>query len=148
MACWRHQAITWTNFNVLWVRFPAIHLRAILQWVPTPLFCMLSLKILLLTLLPHLPGDYEVDTYSIKHDLHVDYPVYLLVHVIALASCGHSKMGLFLLLLYSFVVSAANSVLKSFQYTVCRTHQWKVPRYFTMIFHICATRFHDSMGMI
>ena len=39
-------------------------------------------------------------------------------------------MVLFLPLLYSFVVSEANGV----------------PEYFTMIFHICVTRFHDSTG--
>ena len=55
------------------------------------------------------------------------------VYVIALASPGHSQMILFLPLLYSFVMRVA---------TVC----WKVPGYFTMIFHIRETILHDSIG--
>ena len=37
-----------------------IHLRAIVQHVPKLLFCIMSLKIIPLTLLPHFPGPSEV----------------------------------------------------------------------------------------
>ena len=51
----RHQAITRTNVDLSLVRFCGIHLRAISQggW-PKLLFCVMSMKIIFLTFLPHL----------------------------------------------------------------------------------------------
>ena len=48
--------ITWTNVDFLFVRLCGIHLRAISQWVSMLLFCMMSFKIIVSKLLPHLPG--------------------------------------------------------------------------------------------
>ena len=42
------------------VRVCGIHLRAIWRWVPKLLFCIMSQKIILLQLLPHLPGTNEL----------------------------------------------------------------------------------------
>ena len=52
----RQQAISWINVNCWLVRFSGIHLRAILQQVPKLEFHVMSLKIIPLKLLPHLPG--------------------------------------------------------------------------------------------
>ena len=60
LVVWQHQTIIWTNDGFSWVRFCDIHLRAISQQVPKVLFCIMSLKILLLKLLPHLPGVNEL----------------------------------------------------------------------------------------
>ena len=57
MAC---QAITWTNVDFKLVRFCGIHMRAISQWLAKLLFCIMNLKIIFLTLLPHLPGVNEL----------------------------------------------------------------------------------------
>ena len=54
LVAWRHQAITWTNVDFSLVRFLVIHLRAVSQWVPKLLFCIMSLCITLWKLLPHL----------------------------------------------------------------------------------------------
>ena len=40
--------------------FCGIHLRATSQWVPKLLVCIMSMKIMLLKLLPHLPGANEL----------------------------------------------------------------------------------------
>ena len=40
--------------------FCGIHLRAISQWVPKLQFCVISFKIVLVKLLPHLPGTCEL----------------------------------------------------------------------------------------
>ena len=55
----RQQAITWTNVDLSSVRSCGIHLRVISQWMSKPLFCITCLKIMILKLLPHLPGASE-----------------------------------------------------------------------------------------
>ena len=58
---WQHLPITWTNVDFSLVRFCGIHLRAISLWVLKLLFCIMSLKSILLRLLPHLPGASEIN---------------------------------------------------------------------------------------
>ena len=67
MACW-HQAITQTNVEYSIVRFCGCHPRAISQQVSKLLFCIMSLKIKLLRLLPHLPGANELNMETITLD--------------------------------------------------------------------------------
>ena len=55
LIAWWHQAITRTNDFWL-VRFCEINPRAMSQHVSKLLFCIMILKIVLLTLLPHTPG--------------------------------------------------------------------------------------------
>ena len=59
-CCLQHQAITWTNVDFWSVRFLGTHPRAISKWVPKLLFVVMSLKIILLKLLPYLPGTNEL----------------------------------------------------------------------------------------
>ena len=64
MACnvaWRHQAITWTNVDLLSVRSSGIHLKAISQEIPQPPFTKVSLKITYLKLSWNLPGANELN---------------------------------------------------------------------------------------
>ena len=63
-VAWWHQAITWTSVDFSLVRFFGIHLRAIPQWALKLLFCIMSLKILLLKFLLHLPGANELHNIS------------------------------------------------------------------------------------
>ena len=51
VMAWWHQAITWSNFDVLLLSFCSIDLRAISQWVPKLLLCVMSLKIVLIKFL-------------------------------------------------------------------------------------------------
>ena len=60
LVAWRHQSNTWTNVDQSSVRFWGIHLRAVTLGVWKLLFCRTNLKILLLKLLPHLPGSNEL----------------------------------------------------------------------------------------
>ena len=65
MACCQAAVITWANldFSLTWlVRFCDIHLRAISQWLPKLLFCIMSLKSILLKLVSHLPGSNESES--------------------------------------------------------------------------------------
>ena len=54
-VAWWHQAITSTNAEFSSARFYGIYHKVISQRVPKLLFCILTLKIILLELLPHVP---------------------------------------------------------------------------------------------
>ena len=56
LVAWWHHAITWTNVDLSSVRSSGIHLRAISQEIPQPLFTKVSLKIAYLKLNWNLPG--------------------------------------------------------------------------------------------
>ena len=58
-----HQTITRTNFDFSVLGFCGFHLRAISEWIPKLLYCILSLKIIVLKLLPRLPGANELNTF-------------------------------------------------------------------------------------
>ena len=60
LVSWRHQAITCANVDFSIVRFCGIQQSAILQRSPKLLSCIMSLKIILLRLAPHLPGTTEL----------------------------------------------------------------------------------------
>ena len=60
LVAWQHQAITWTNVDFLLMKFYDIHLRAVEQQVSKLLFCIISLKIILLKLSPQFPGAIEL----------------------------------------------------------------------------------------
>ena len=49
LIAWQHLGITWTNADFSLARFYGIQLRAISLWVLKLLFCVMSLKIILLT---------------------------------------------------------------------------------------------------
>ena len=66
VARW-HQAITWTNVDISFVRVWGIQLKVISQLVPKLLFHIMSLKIILLRLLPHLPGANGLNNKIWKH---------------------------------------------------------------------------------
>ena len=59
-VAWRHQAITWTNVDFWLGRFSGIPLGAISHWVTKLLYYIMSLKIILLEILPHIPGANEL----------------------------------------------------------------------------------------
>ena len=59
LVAWRHQAITWTNIDFSSVRYCGINLRAISR-EPQLLFSTMSLKTILLRLLPYLPRANEL----------------------------------------------------------------------------------------
>ena len=68
---WWHQAITRTNVNFSLVSFYNTRLRYILQSVPKPQFCEMSLKIILWKLLPHLTGASELyASHGVKNIIH------------------------------------------------------------------------------
>ena len=50
------QAIIWSNVDLSLMNLRGIHLEAISQQMSKLLFSTISLKIILLELLPHLPG--------------------------------------------------------------------------------------------
>ena len=54
VAGW-HQVIYWTNVDSPLVRYCGIYMKAISKRVSKLLFCIMSLKTILLKLLPHLP---------------------------------------------------------------------------------------------
>ena len=62
IMAWQHQAITWTHVEKSSVRLCGIHLRANSQQVLKLLFCILSVKIILLESPPYLPGSNESKT--------------------------------------------------------------------------------------
>ena len=74
-VAWWHQAITWTIVNFSLMRFCGICPRAISQQVPKLLFCTMTLKIILLKLLPHLPVANEL---SLRFDVFLT-PVFLFI---------------------------------------------------------------------
>ena len=57
--------------------FCGIHLRAISQREPKMLFCIMSLKIILLKILPHLPGTNELSIYVHLPFGHVISKIYM-----------------------------------------------------------------------
>ena len=68
---WGHQLLpdctkpfTWANIDFPLVRLCAIHIKAITQWLPKPLLCTVSFKIIhvVLKLLPHSPRGQWVNT--------------------------------------------------------------------------------------
>ena len=59
---WRHQAIAWTNAEFSPVKFGSIRMRTISQGVHSLLFYIMSLKIILLTVPPHLPMASELNS--------------------------------------------------------------------------------------
>ena len=59
-TAWRHQAITWTNIDLVLLRFCCIHLRAIPLRVPELQFGIMILVIILLKWLSHFPGGNEL----------------------------------------------------------------------------------------
>ena len=59
-VAWQHQAITWTNVDLSWVRSSGLHLRAILQETPQPSVTKISLKITYLKFCSNLPGANEL----------------------------------------------------------------------------------------
>ena len=61
----QHQAITWTNVDFSLIRFCDIDLRAILQRVSKLIFCIMSLNIVHLKLLPQLNGGQCVKKYNL-----------------------------------------------------------------------------------
>ena len=61
LVAWQHQVITWTNADFSLVRICGIHMRAIPQQVTKLSLCMMSLEIMILRLLPYLPGDYKFE---------------------------------------------------------------------------------------
>ena len=54
---WWHQAVTvtWTNIDFSLVSFCVIYMKAILQWMPKLIFCIMSLKFIISKLIWHLP---------------------------------------------------------------------------------------------
>ena len=57
---WRHQAITWTNVDLLSKLFCGLHLRAVSQDLLMNLIRHMFLETALLKLLPHLPAAIEL----------------------------------------------------------------------------------------
>ena len=64
LVAWWQQAIIWTNVWFSLLPICGIHLGAISHWVSWLSFCRMSLKIILLELLQHLPGVNELKSFS------------------------------------------------------------------------------------
>ena len=60
LVAWRHQAITWTNVDLSWVRSSGIHLSAFLQEIPQPSVTKIHLKIIHLKFHSNFPGTNEL----------------------------------------------------------------------------------------
>ena len=95
MACFgavRHQAITWTYVDFSSVRFCGIHLRAISQLVPEPLFCIMSLNIILIIVkLPHLLGSSElIWTGKVLHISLIQYLMFSYIWAIDVLSVNNT----------------------------------------------------------
>ena len=70
-CCLKAPSDYWTNIDWLIVRFCDIHMRAISQRVPKLPFCVISLKIILLKLRPHIPGaNAWIQLFLQHHDKH------------------------------------------------------------------------------
>ena len=65
VMAWCHQAITWTNVDLLLMRFCDIHLRAISQRVPMINLLYIEFEIILSKLLPHFPGANELYHFAV-----------------------------------------------------------------------------------
>ena len=59
LVAWQYQAITWTIVDFPLITFCGIHMGAISQCVLKLLFCIMSLKFIVLKLLPQHPGANE-----------------------------------------------------------------------------------------
>ena len=57
---WRHQAITWINVDLLWIRFCDIHIMAISQEITKPQITKIHLRITCLEFYSNLQGDNEL----------------------------------------------------------------------------------------
>ena len=68
----QHQAMTWTGVDFSLMGSCGIHLRAISQWLTKPQFCLMSLKIISLKLLPHLPGANELSVICLCNFVFID----------------------------------------------------------------------------
>ena len=60
LVAWWHQAITWTNVDLLSVHFNDIYLRAILQATYQPAITKINLKIIYIKFCSNLPGTNEL----------------------------------------------------------------------------------------
>ena len=64
---WWHQAITWTNHDLSLVRLCGLHLRAFYLWVPSLIYCITRLNIVLSKFLSNRPGPQLMEFQTLIH---------------------------------------------------------------------------------